>query len=590
MTLRGRLRLAFLAIVLLPVIGLALAVRAAMTDRLISQYQRRVDALVAIIEDDLAFESDEIRGKLAAIALAAADDNRLRLAAVSGLESERAYLLDYAGDAMRRSGLAMLQIQNARGRIISSGHFRNEYDRIEPGLQDRLATALGGMALLEARAPDGPFLTLAAIDSFSVGGRRFSVVGGESVQRSFLARLARASELSVTLVYPGGVLSSSVDAGLEAALAIPDSTRSSASGERVVAELGVPFIDADRGELSEARIVVTHAIDELRALRRDLDRWFIIAVAVTATLAFLLATWLASRISRPLADLAHKTSRIDLDRLDIDFRSGRKDEVGSLSRLLGAMTERLRTGTARLKEAERRATIGELARQVNHDIKNGLMPIRNVLRHLAEVAHQAPDQLPGVFAERKGTIDSSITYLEELASNYARLSPRMERQSCDIDEIVGQVMASIGGREGVDLQARLEAQGATVDGDPVALRRIVENLVDNAIDSLASGAGSVTVATEPVKDDDDVPAVRITISDTGCGMTPEQLVKIFDDFYTTKTDGTGLGLSIVKRLVVDLNGNLRVESEAGQGSTFFVQLPAHAAAPGAGANQGGVGG
>ncbi len=587
MTLRGRLRLAFLAIVLLPVIGLALAVRAAMTDRLISQYQRRVDALVAIIQDDLAFESGEIRRKLAAIALAAADDNRLRLAAVSGLESERPYLLDFAGDAMRRSGLAMLQIQNARGRIISSGHFRNEYDRVESGLPEQLAVAPGGVALLEARAPDGPFLTLAAIDSFTIGGRRFSVVGGESVERSFLARLARASELSVSLVYPGGVLSSSAVAEAEATLARTDSSPA-AAGAQVVAELGVPFIDADRSGLARARIVVTHAVDELQALRRDLDRWFLIAVAVTATLAFLLATWLASRISRPLAELAHKTSRINLDRLDIDFRSGRKDEVGSLSRLLGAMTERLRTGAARLKEAERRATIGELARQVNHDIKNGLMPIRNVLRHLAEVAAGAPDQLPGVFAERKGTIDSSITYLEELASNYARLSPRIERQSCDIDEIVGQVVASVAGREGVDLQARLGARGATVDGDPVALRRIVENLVDNAIDSLASGGGSVTVATEPVTDDDAGPGVRITISDTGCGMNPEQLTRIFDDFFTTKADGTGLGLSIVKRLVVDLNGNLRVESEAGQGSTFTVQLPARAAA--ADANQGGMSG
>jgi hypothetical protein len=283
-TLRGRLRLAFLAIVLLPVIGLALAVRAAMTDRLISQYQRRVDALVAIIQDDLAFESGEIRRKLAAIALAAADDNRLRLAAVSGLESERPYLLDFAGDAMRRSGLAMLQIQNARGRIISSGHFRNEYDRVESGLPEQLAVAPGGVALLEARAPDGPFLTLAAIDSFTIGGRRFSVVGGESVERSFLARLARASELSVSLVYPGGVLSSSAVAEAEATLARTDSSPA-AAGAQVVAELGVPFIDADRSGLARARIVVTHAVDELQALRRDLDRWFLIAVAVTATLA-----------------------------------------------------------------------------------------------------------------------------------------------------------------------------------------------------------------------------------------------------------------------------------------------------------------
>ena len=106
--------------------------------------------------------------------------------------------------------------------------------------------------------------------------------------------------------------------------------------------------------------------------------------------------WLSSRISRPLSELARKTSEIDLDRLDQSFESERTDEIGALSRLLGGMTERLRTSSARLREAERRAAVGDLARQVNHDIKNGLAPIRNVLRHLSQVAR------PGAGAPARG--------------------------------------------------------------------------------------------------------------------------------------------------------------------------------------------
>ena len=71
------------------------------------------------------------------------------------------------------------------------------------------------------------------------------------------------------------------------------------------------------------------------------------------------------------------------------------------------------------------------ARQVNHDIKNGLIPIRNVVQHLAQVQEQQPEQLPAVFGERRATLESSIGYLDTLARNYARLTPRSERRTFD---------------------------------------------------------------------------------------------------------------------------------------------------------------
>ena len=101
------------------------------------------------------------------------------------------------------------------------------------------------------------------------------------------------------------------------------------------------------------------------------------------------------------------------------------------------------------------------------------------------------------------------------------------------------------------------------------LRRVIENLLSNAIDSLDGKTGTVTVTTEQAQD-----IVRLAVSDTGRGMTKSQLDRAFDDFYTTKSGGTGLGLSIVRRLVMDSNGSLKVESEPGKGSTFIVEIPA----------------
>jgi signal transduction histidine kinase len=106
-----------------------------------------------------------------------------------------------------------------------------------------------------------------------------------------------------------------------------------------------------------------------------------------------------------------------------------------------------------------------------------------------------------------------------------------------------------------------------------ALRRIVENLVSNAVDSLGGNPGRVVLAAA-VPDGTGPATVRLSVADTGRGMSARELEQAFDDFHTTKPDGTGLGLSVVRRLVADLGGSLRVETSPGQGSTFTVELPA----------------
>src|SRR5438046_6853889 len=103
---------------------------------------------------------------------------------------------------MQLAGLSLLQIQDETGRIVSSGHFRNEYDQSDPALPRLLAAAPAGTALVEARGAEAPFLALARVDSLRLGGRRFTLVGGVAVDSSFLARLTPDSELTVAIALP----------------------------------------------------------------------------------------------------------------------------------------------------------------------------------------------------------------------------------------------------------------------------------------------------------------------------------------------------------------------------------------------------
>lgn len=569
MSLRTRILLAFAAVVLIPIALLAFGLRQEMTGRLSDEYQLRVDTVVEVIREDLHRESTGISERLASLKSALLNDNRFRLAAVAGVESERDYLLDYAGTAMRLTGLSMLQIQDGDGRIISSGHFRNEHGRVESVLPAALAEARGGVAFVTTRAAERDFLALARGESFRIGGRTFTLIGGVAVDEAFLARLARDRVIVVSLLYPGAALSS--DPTRQEGVASTQATDHAAVGE-----LQVPLIRTGAGaplEVVQARLRVTQTLTPLRTLLRSVDSWFLMTAAGTGVTALLLAVWLSSRISKPLADLAEKTAVLDLDRLDVNFDGG-TDEVGTLSRLLGDLAARLRTSTARVREAERRATVGDLARQINHDIKNGLIPLRNVMRHLAQVERDDPAALPSVFAERRQTVDSSIAYLETLATSYGRLSPPPDRRDCDVNALVADVVRAAQGHEHVEFVTHLTAHLPRVVGDPIAFRRILENLTSNAVDSLRSEPGRVTVSTEVVEREDDLPAIRMTVADTGRGMSNDESGRIFNDFYTTKEGGTGLGLSIVRRLVMDLHGTLGVESEPGKGTRIIIDIPA----------------
>jgi signal transduction histidine kinase len=474
---------------------------------------------------------------------------------LQGNPASRPYLLDYAGEAMRLSGLSMLQVQDSTGRILSSGHFRNEFDRLQPELPRFLAASRDTLALVRTRTPEAALLALARIDSLRVGGRRFTLAGGIEAESRLIGRLERNPDISVALVYPGN------QAG------------SDSSGKRVLRDLRLPYLDLlgrPAAGVDTARFVFTQSLGTLEALRSSVNRWFLLALAITAAIALIVAAWVSSRISRPLRELAEKTSQIDLDRLDQSFESERTDEIGAFSRLLGAMTQRLRISSARLREAERRAAVGDLARQVNHDIKNGLAPIRNVLRHLSQVAREDPGLLPGVFADRKGTLDSSVEYLETLARNYDRLSPGLQRSACDVNAIVEQVLHHTVS-DGTELQTDLAEGLPNALGDSLMIRRILENLVGNAVDSVAGRPGAtVKVSTAPAGV---AGRLRITVADTGAGMTKSELDRVFNDFYTTKPSGSGLGLSIVRRLILDLNGTLRVETEPGAGTRVMVELP-----------------
>src|SRR5881394_4452706 len=245
-----------------------------MARRVTGEDQRRVRALAGVINADIAREDDRIRGRLAALKRALDDDYKFRGVVVRG--DDRGYALDYAGNAMRVAGLDFLQIQDDEGRIVSSGHFRNEFDRLGPALPG--GEGGNGPALVRAAAAEGPFLALVSSDTLRIGPKRFRLLGGVAVDSQFLARLARDPELGVRL-------------------SLPDDTSNADSGKIVVGPpTTLPYVDAvdGPGRVEQARIVVTRSSALLTALQRNVNFWFAAAVLVAALAALLLGGWLST--------------------------------------------------------------------------------------------------------------------------------------------------------------------------------------------------------------------------------------------------------------------------------------------------------
>ena len=548
MTFRTRLFLALAAAAMLPVLALGLAVRQTLVGRVAAEEERRVAALAERVQAAVDRARRDLRRATGDVARQLEADNRVRLAA-RGYEAELSWLRDHLADAMLLAGLDGLELYDPDGVVLASGQFRNDYGREGAAFVSSLRREGGAPAVAPIPLSAARPLGLVSLDTLALAGRIHALAGWR-----LLADVAPAEAAAS----PGIALS--VTPGDSAPPATP-----------VAAAVPLRVISVVDGAESDGAIALHHDPAGVAALRRGVDRSLAGALALALGTALALAAWLSSRLVRPVRQLAFAAEQVDLDQLDATFDVGRDDELGALAGTLAAMTGRLRSSVARLRDAERAAATGDLARQVNHDLKNGLGPIRNVLRHLAQVARDEPQALPGVFLEREATLTKSLEYLEELARDYARRNPG-RAGGCDLNAVATAVAAE---HEGRPVQLRLAPELPRVRCDEVAARRILGNLVANALESL-DHRGTVTVFTATSGGQ-----VLCTVTDSGRGMSRTELERAVAGAFTTKPSGTGTGIAVVRRLVEELGGAFRISTEPGRGTTVELALP-RAREPGGG--------
>jgi nitrogen fixation/metabolism regulation signal transduction histidine kinase len=255
------------------------------------------------------------------------------------------------------------------------------------------------------------------------------------------------------------------------------------------------------------------------------------------------------------------------------------DELGELAESFNRMTRELLDQKERLVQTERVAAWRELARRLAHELKNPLFPLQLTVENLIRARQQTPEQFEEVLRESSSTLLAEIANLKAIISRFSEFSkmPQPHFQRVQLNEVVAnvarlfQAQLRAPDRAAIDCQLHLAEPMEPIAADPELLHRAISNLVLNAMDAMPQG-GTLKLRTYQQED-----RAYVEISDTGTGLTPEECERLFTPYYTSKEHGTGLGLAIVQSVVSDHEGRISVQSRAGQGTTFVIELPRKAA-------------
>ena len=327
--------------------------------------------------------------------------------------------------------------------------------------------------------------------------------------------------------------------------------------------------------LDEGRAILTVPL-ALRQQEVDrqidtLDRRVLLAAVLFALLGAAIGYSMAERIGDPVNRLTRATRRIARGDFGARVAETSSDELRRLVADFNQMAADLERQRNELQRTHRLEAWAEMARQVAHEIKNPLTPIQLSSEHLMRVNKDRGEPLTPVLEECVTSILSQVKLLRQISAEFSSFASRPTPHPAPtslaelIPSVVEPYLTGLAGRVAVTVD--VPASIPTVVVDRMLLARALTNMIENALHAMPGG-GILTIKAEMMES-----TIRLCVSDTGTGMDPEALRRIFEPYFSTKATGTGLGLTIAKRNVELNGGRIHVESSPGRGTTVTIELP-----------------
>jgi two-component system NtrC family sensor kinase len=335
---------------------------------------------------------------------------------------------------------------------------------------------------------------------------------------------------------------------------------------------------------SKARVIgvlnINYSLSRTKMQMLDASRIFVLSsIAITMFLAITISFLLLRFVKKPLDNMVSTMQKVEKGDFAARIAYKGKDEIGRVIENFNSMVDRLDIAQKELEQlhfqqlerADRLASIGEMAAGIAHEIKNPLAGISAAVTIIKD--DMAADDPRGAIL---GEVNDQVNRLDKTVNDLLFFGkPSLPELSCiDINAILTTTLKFASQHRGVaNIERRFELQSdlPPVYADDKQMQQVFLNIILNAYQAMTSG-GVLGIATS-LTIRDEIEYVRVDISDTGPGIPPQILDKIFTPFYTTKAQGTGLGLPICSKLVNLHKGDLRVISNDKTGTVFTVELP-----------------
>jgi len=309
---------------------------------------------------------------------------------------------------------------------------------------------------------------------------------------------------------------------------------------------------------------------EISGLISTFANIYIIMIVITVLLALVLSRY----ITRPLQQIGNQFSIIKIGNKNAKIEWTRKDEIGRLVEEYNRMIDEMEKSAELLARSERESAWRMMARQVAHEIKNPLTPIKLSMQLLMRAWNDKAPDWDARLKRFSQTLIMQIDTLSSIATEFSDFAqmPEPQIQPFDVIPLVQQSVTLFRDQSDCEILFESELDECIILADPNQILRVFNNLIKNALQAVTGERqGMIKIKLAEVDN-----FCELIFQDNGTGIPDEMQTRIFSPNFTTKTAGMGLGLAMVKNIIDSSSGRIRFESKPGEGTTFIVWLPLQA--------------
>ncbi|MBS1660733.1 MAG: GHKL domain-containing protein [Bacteroidetes bacterium] len=309
-------------------------------------------------------------------------------------------------------------------------------------------------------------------------------------------------------------------------------------------------------------------------LKEEISNFLVTIINLNAfifLIAGTIALFLTNRITSSFLLISKKMQEINLGKTNEEIEWGRNDEIGGLVKEYNKMVRKLEESAAALAKSEREGAWREMARQVAHEIKNPLTPMKLSIQYLQKAIDNNSPNVKEMAGGVARTLVEQIDHLSKIASDFSQFANigNPKKEVFDLHEMLYSLVSLYETTENLLFKWVPVHQRIMVYADKTQLNRLFTNLLQNALEACVGKERRVISVSEEIRDE----SIIIKVTDNGEGVPLEMRNKIFMPNFTTKSSGTGLGLAMSKTIVEQAKGRIWFDTIEGEGTTFYVELP-----------------